>query len=87
MHESGIIIGLLRQITEVAQKHHARRIRRVSVRLGALSNMTPMHFREHFGWAATGTIAEGARLDIDTGDDFTAADAHDVVITSVDVDD
>jgi hypothetical protein len=37
----------------------------VIFRLDALSHISPAHRREHFEAAATGTIAEAARLDIE----------------------
>ncbi len=64
MHETGLVRDLLRRIEEVARQEGARRVTAVSVRLGALSHLSPEHFTEHFRAAARGGIAEGARLEI-----------------------
>jgi len=55
----------MRKIDVIAREQGARRVVGVKVRLGALSNISPAHFREHFEAAATGTIAEAARLDFE----------------------
>ena len=85
MHEHGLMKGLMRQILATAATEKALRVTGVSVRLGALSQMTPGHFGEHFEQAAAGTIAEGAALDIATSDDISDPLAADVVLTSVEV--
>jgi hydrogenase nickel incorporation protein HypA/HybF len=77
--------GLMRQILAEAQSHHATRVASVGVALGALSNITPTHFSEHFSDAARGTIAEGAILVITNADDITDPHAQDIMITSVEV--
>ena len=85
MHEHGLMKDLMRRILSTAATENARRVTGVSVRLGALSHMTPGHFGEHYAQAAVGTIAEGAALDIATSDDITDANATDVVLTAVEV--
>lgn len=85
MHEHGLMKGLMRQILATAATEGALRVTGVSVRLGALSHMTPGHFGEHFERVAAGTIAEGAALDIATSEDITDPLAADVVLTGVDV--
>jgi hydrogenase nickel incorporation protein HypA/HybF len=85
MHEHGLMKDLMRRILAAAGAEEARRIVGVSVRLGALSHMTPSHFGEHFEDAAAGTIAAGATLDIATSDDINDPRASDVVLTGVEV--
>jgi hydrogenase nickel incorporation protein HypA/HybF len=57
----------------------------VIFRLGALSHISPAHRREHFEAAATGTIAEAARLDIGTLRDERGPSAQDILLHSVEV--
>ena len=75
MHEFSLITDLMRKIDVIAREQGARRVVGVKIRLGALSHISPAHFREHFEAAATGTIAEAARLDFEapsmTADDVT----------------
>lgn len=85
MHESSLMKGLMRQILIEAESHHAKRVASVSVVLGALSNITPAHFSEHFVEAARGTIVEGATLEIAYAVDITDLHAQDIMITSVEV--
>jgi hydrogenase nickel incorporation protein HypA/HybF len=85
MHEHGVMKALMRRIDDMARAEHARRVTSVSVTLGALSHMTPGHFAEHFAEAATGTIAEGALLDMRASDDIQAPGATDVVLTGIEI--
>lgn len=85
MHETGIVRDLIRRLESVASDAGAEAVSGVEVWLGALSQFTPHHFREHFVDEAKGTIAEGARLDILASDDVANAEALHVVIRNVDL--
>jgi hydrogenase nickel incorporation protein HypA/HybF len=76
---------LMRTIESRARAEGALRVTRIRVRLGALSHFTPAHFREHFGDASRGTLAEGADLETDLRTDPTDAEAQGVVLESIDV--
>jgi hydrogenase nickel incorporation protein HypA/HybF len=83
MHETGIVRDLVRRLEVVASDAGAEAVSGVEVWLGALSQFTPHHFREHFEDEAKGTIAEGARLEILTSDDAADPNALDVMIRNV----
>lgn len=85
MHEQALLNDLMRRVLETAAAEKAKRVTGVSVRLGALSHMTPEHFAEHFEQATAGTIAEGAAITSATSDDINDPRAADVVLTSVEV--
>lgn len=85
MHEFSLMKGLMRKVESVAAENQARRVVGVRVRLGALSHMTPEHFREHFEHAARGTLAEDARLDFELDESTTDPRAHDVWLLGVTV--
>lgn len=85
MHEASLMKDLIRRIDETALRENARRVTGLSVWLGALSHMSESHFIEHFEEAATGGIAEGARLNITVSDDIDHPNAQDVVVESVEV--
>jgi hydrogenase nickel incorporation protein HypA/HybF len=87
MHEFSLINDLMRKIDEIAREHGARRVVSVRVRVGALSQLSPDHFREHFEAAATGTIAEAARLDIETVRDERDPHAQDILLDTVELED
>lgn len=50
---------------EQAGRHGARRIQRIALRVGALSGVVPEALEFAFGVVTRGTIAEGARLDVE----------------------
>ena len=85
MHEFSLINDLMWKIDAIAREQGARRVVGVKVRLGALSHISPDHFREHFGAAATGTIAEAARLDIETLREERDPHAQGILLDSVEV--
>lgn len=85
MHETGIVRDLVRRLESVAKDAGAESVSGVQVWLGALSQFSPEHFREHYVDEAKGTIAEGAKLDILTSDDATDPNALHVMIRSVDL--
>lgn len=85
MHEASLMNALMRNIDAVAAQEGAERVTAVRVRLGALSHMTPDHFREHWDVSAAGSIAQDAELTMETSDDLTDPTAQDVTLLSVDV--
>ena len=48
MHEFSLMADLLRKIEQLAKDADADKVTAVKVKLGALSHITPDHFREHF---------------------------------------
>jgi hydrogenase nickel incorporation protein HypA/HybF len=85
MHEKALLDDLLAKILEVADAEGGVSVTRIRVHLGALSHFTPGHFREHFVDAARGTLAEGAEVEAELGDDPADPRAQGVVLESVDV--
>ena len=85
MHEASLMRGLMRKIQEVAASEGAAGIVAVEVWLGALSHMSKAHFAEHFAQASTGTMAEGARLDVTVSEDTAHPNAQDILLVSVEV--
>lgn len=87
MHESSLMRDLLHKIEAIARKERVMAVTSVRIRLGALSNMSPEHFREHFDAVKHGSIAEHAELEFVVLDDVHDPAAQDIVIESVDVED
>jgi hydrogenase nickel incorporation protein HypA/HybF len=85
MHEASLIAGLLRTVEAVVSEQGGGKVVGVAVKLGALSHISPQHFRDHFARGAKGTILEGARLDIEVLTDTADARAQGVVLESVEV--
>ncbi len=65
MHESGLTEDLFAHTMQHAREANARRVTRVRVHIGALSDATPESIRFYFDTMAAGTIAEGAELEFE----------------------
>jgi len=87
MHEMSLIHDLMRKIETIAREQNATKVVGVKVRLGALAHISADHFREHFEEEAKGTIADGARLDVDLLTDENDPQAQDIMLDSVEVED
>lgn len=85
MHETAVVRNLVHRIGAAAQAAGAERVSGAKVWLGALSHLSPEHFREHFAEEARGTLAEGAALVIETSDDPDHPDAQSVIMQSIDL--
>ena len=85
MHDHAVMKSLMGAIEQAARAENARKVVGISIRLGALSHMTPAHFGEHFVHAAAGTIAEGAALDIEESRDIHAPQAAGIVLRGIEV--
>jgi hydrogenase nickel incorporation protein HypA/HybF len=85
MHEASLMKNLMRRLGGIAAAEKAKRITGVAVWLGAMSHMSTAHFTEHFEESSTGTVAEGAKLDITVSDDTNDANAQEILVRSVTV--
>lgn len=86
MHETGIVRDLVRRMEKVARETGAERVASVEVWLGALSQFSLEHFREHFVEEARGTLAEGAALRIEASQDVSHPHAQHVMMQSIELD-
>lgn len=85
MHEFSLIADLIRKIQSIAREYGAEKIIGVKVKLGALSHTSPEHFREHFTRLSQGTMAEGARIDIEVLTDQADPYAQTVILDAIEV--
>jgi len=65
MHEGTLIRELVGKVNEVATQEGATRVLRVNVKVGDLSHASPDHLRQHFDFETSGTISEGAILQVE----------------------
>jgi hydrogenase nickel incorporation protein HypA/HybF len=65
VHELGIAEEILRAVLPEAERHGAKRVTRVGLRVGVLRAVVPDNLSFLFGHVAAGTIAEGAVLAIE----------------------
>lgn len=66
MHELAICQSILRQVLVVAASHSARRIGRITLRIGPLAGVEPDLLRSAFPLVVAGTSCEGAMIEIET---------------------
>lgn len=64
MHELSITQAILDTALHYAEQAHARAIRALDVRVGALSGIVPDSLQFYFDLINKGTLAEGARLEV-----------------------
>ena len=83
MHETGVVRALVRRLEDAAREAGAQRVSGVTVWLGALSQLSPQHLREHFAEEVRGTRAENADLQIESSEEVGHPHAQDVVVRSV----
>ena len=83
MHELSLLANLMGKIDAVARSRAAKRVTGVKIKLGALAHISGDHLREHFVHAARGTVAEGARLDVELSADLDDPHAQDILLDSL----
>jgi len=86
MHETALVRDIIRRIDEIARATNARRVIGAKVWLGALSHLSPDHFRDHFTMDSRNTPASGAVLEIEVSKDLDDPHAQHVRLESVDLD-
>ena len=82
-----LIHDLMRKIETIAREQNVVKVSGVKVRLGALAHISADHFREHFEEESKGTIADGARLEVELLTDENDSQAQDIMLDSVEVED
>ena len=83
MHELSLMKDLMHKIETIAKAQEGGKVVAIRVKLGALCNISPSHFMEHFIESSAGTVADGAKIEIDVMDDITHPQAHDVLLDSL----
>jgi hydrogenase nickel incorporation protein HypA/HybF len=83
MHEKAVLRDLLRKVDELARTNGFARLTHVRLWVGALSHFSEASLREHWRDAVPGTVAEGARLEIEVSEDRTDPRAQGVVLVSL----
>ena len=64
MHELSMMTSLMEVAEKEAAKAHAKRVKRLVVRVGALSGVVPEFLESAFQYMHEGTVAEGAALEL-----------------------
>ena len=66
MHEIGVVLNIVKSVDSYVQRNGLSEVSYVNVDIGELSGVVPGCIHEYFGVAAKGTIAEGAKIIIET---------------------
>jgi len=77
--------NLLAKIESIAREQNAGKIQSIRVKLGALCNISPEHFRQHFFLGNRGTVAEYAELTIIVSEDATDPLAQQILLESIEI--
>ena len=85
MHEFALMTDLVRQIESIAREQNGSAVIAVKLKLGALAHITPHHLEEHFIDSTQGTVAAGARLEIEQLTDIHDPQAQEVVLVSIEL--
>lgn len=85
MHELSLVASLCARAEAAARADGARRVTALSVRLGALSHLSPQHLRDHLDRATAGSMLEGARLEVTVDTDPAHPGAQDIELLSLEV--
>ncbi len=65
MHELAITEGIMEAAVPEAERHGAKKILEIRLKIGELSGVLPECIQEYFNIVSQGTIAEGARLSVE----------------------
>ena len=65
MHELSIVEGIMQAAIPEAEKHGAKRIIAINLRIGELSGVIPECISEYFAIAAKDTMAENAKINVE----------------------
>ncbi len=87
MHEQSLMADLMRKILNISAENNGSKVASIQIKLGALAHISPEHFMEHFNESAKGTVAEGARVDIEVGTETTDPHAQDIRLQSLELED
>jgi hydrogenase nickel incorporation protein HypA/HybF len=65
MHELSVTQNIINISVEEAEKHNAKRVKEIRIKVGELSGLIPESIQYYFDIASKGTKVEGAVLDIE----------------------
>lgn len=66
MHELAVCQSLMTQVEQIAQRENAASVTRILLSVGPLSGVEPQLLADAFPIAAAGSVAAGAKLDIES---------------------
>jgi hydrogenase maturation protease len=85
MDQDAKIEELIFKIEQHVEENEAIKAVEVRLKIGALVDIDVDEFRDDFAHALFGTVADGARIDIDLAKDPNDPDAEEIILTHVEV--
>ncbi len=85
MQELSLVASLCANAEAAARAEGAKRVTGLSVRLGALSHLSPNHLRDHLARASVGSMLEGANVTVTIDTDLHSPTAQNIELLSVEV--
>ena len=65
MHEMAIVQGIMNAAIPEAEKHGAKKILAIRLKIGVLSGVVPQCIQDYFQIAAQGTMAQEAKIEVE----------------------
>ena len=65
MHELSVTKGLLKICLEEGQKHNVKKIKKISIKVGELTDLVPSCITYYFNIVAKDTIAENTEINVE----------------------
>ncbi len=65
MHELGVLLEVVKQVTQVAEENEVEKIQKLVLQVGELCSMIPKYMKKIYPAAVDGSILEGSKLEIE----------------------
>lgn len=85
MHEMSLMKDIVAKLDELSEQYKDREIKAISIKLGALSHISPEHFREHFDHACMDKPYKAADLKIEACSDESDPLAQEIVLENIEI--
>lgn len=85
MHEQSLMKNLFEKINTIFEQTGAKTIKKIHVKLGALSNISEAHFRTHFNAMASDSCAKNAELIVSKSSNIQDSDAQSIKLMSIEI--
>jgi hydrogenase nickel incorporation protein HypA/HybF len=85
MHELSLVASLCARAEAAARAEGVERVVGLSIRLGALSHLSPDHLRDHLARFSIGSMLEGAAVAVSVDTDPASPTAQDIELLTVEV--
>ncbi len=66
MHELGVLLEVVKQVTEVAAQNNVEKVEKLVLQVGELSSMIPKYIKDIYPMAVEDTVLEGSVLEVET---------------------